>query len=70
MFNRSSHEIDLLVRAELRAMTSAWMGMSDFRIELSANRIQVDGDPVLAGSFTKWIGCSGLATADITGLEK
>jgi hypothetical protein len=51
-------------------MTSAWMGMSDFRIELSANRIQVDGDPVLAGSFTKWIGCSGLATADITGLEK
>jgi DNA-binding HxlR family transcriptional regulator len=33
------HEIDLLVTADLRAMTSAWMGLSDFDVELRANRI-------------------------------
>ena len=56
------HEIDLLVTAELRAMTSAWMGMSNFEHELSARRIELDGDPLLSSSFTSWIGRSGLTT--------
>lgn len=60
------HEVDLLVAADLRAMTSAWMGMSDFRAELRRKRIQLDGDPMLAGSFTRWIGRSGLAAATVT----
>jgi hypothetical protein len=55
------HEIDLLVTADLRAMTSAWMGMSDFDVELRAGRIELRGDPVLSASFTRWIGRSGLA---------
>ena len=55
------HEIDLLVTADLRAMTSAWMGMSAFETELAAGRIQLDGDPRLAGGFSQWIGRSGLA---------
>jgi len=55
------HEIDLLVTAELRAMTSAWMGMSDFETELRARRIALDGDPVLSLTFSQWIGRSGLA---------
>lgn len=59
------HEIDLLVTADLRAMTSAWMGLSDFGAELRAKRIRLDGDPVLSGSFKHWIGRSGLATLDL-----
>ena len=57
------HDIDLLVTADLRAMTSAWMGMSDFAAELRARRIELDGDAVLSASFTRWIGRSGLAAA-------
>jgi hypothetical protein len=57
------HAVDLLVTADLRAMTSAWMGMSDFGAELDANRIRLDGDAHLAASFTRWIGRSGLASA-------
>lgn len=55
------HEIDLLVTAEVRAMTSAWMGISAFQEELDANRIVLDGNPRLSATFTKWIGQSGLA---------
>jgi DNA-binding HxlR family transcriptional regulator len=54
-------EIDLLVTADLRAMTSAWMGMSDFADHLAASAITLDGDPALIASFTRWIGRSGLA---------
>jgi DNA-binding HxlR family transcriptional regulator len=54
-------EVDLLVTADLRAMTSAWMGMSDFERELSARRIQLDGDRGLSRTFRQWIGRSGLA---------
>jgi len=55
------YEIDLLVTASLRAMTSAWMGMSEFDAELRARRIELEGDPQLSASFTRWIGRSGLA---------
>ncbi len=57
------HDVDLLVTADLRAMTSAWMGMSDFDAELGAKRIVLDGDPELSASFARWIGRSGLAHA-------
>lgn len=57
------HDIDLLVTADLRAMTSAWMGMSTFADEIRAQRIELDGDPALAASFTAWIGQSALAEA-------
>jgi len=54
-------EIDLLITADLRAMTSAWMGMSKFADEISAKCIRLDGDPALAAGFVSWIGRSGLA---------
>jgi DNA-binding HxlR family transcriptional regulator len=57
------HEVDLLVVADLRAMTAAWMGMSEFSAELRARRITLAGDRALSDSFTRWIGRSGLATA-------
>ena len=55
------YEIDLLVVAGLRAMTSAWMGMSGFNDELRAGRITLDGDATLSSTFVRWIGRSGLA---------
>lgn len=57
-------EIDVLVTADLRSMTSAWMGLSDFAAELSAGRIVLDGDAELRSSFVTWIGRSGLAPSN------
>lgn len=54
------HQVDLLVTAQLRAMTSAWMGMSSFSVELEAKRIELDGDEALSSSFCQWVGRSGL----------
>jgi DNA-binding HxlR family transcriptional regulator len=54
-------EVDLLVTADLRATTSAWLGMSEFEEELEARHITLDGDSSLAATFTRWIGRSGLA---------
>lgn len=54
-------EVDLLITADLRAMTSAWMGISEFEEELEARNISLDGDSLLASTFTRWIGRSGLA---------
>lgn len=56
-------EVDLLISAELRAMTSAWMGISNFADEIGAGRITLDGDAKLGASFGSWIGRSGLAHA-------
>ena len=56
-------DVDLVVTAELRAMTSAWMGMSAFGKELDESRIELDGDPHLSASFTTWVGRSGLSVA-------
>jgi DNA-binding HxlR family transcriptional regulator len=56
------YEVDLVVTADLRAMTSAWMGMTDLQTELSARRIRLDGDDRLSNTFGKWIGRSGLAS--------
>lgn len=55
------YEVDLIVTADLRAMTSAWMGMSEFDASIRTNLIMMDGDPVLSARFTHWIGRSGLA---------
>jgi DNA-binding HxlR family transcriptional regulator len=54
-------DVDLLITASLRAMTSAWMGMSSFNDEIAAKQIRLDGDPTLAATFTQWVGQSGLA---------
>jgi DNA-binding HxlR family transcriptional regulator len=54
-------DVDLLITASLRAMTSAWMGMSSFNDEIAAKQIRLDGDPSLVATFTQWVGQSGLA---------
>lgn len=54
-------EVDLLVTADLRALTSAWLGISEFDEELEGRHIILDGNSSLASTFTHWIGRSGLA---------
>jgi DNA-binding HxlR family transcriptional regulator len=55
------HEIDLLVCGPLRAMTSVWMGLTTLSVEVSAGRINLDGDPALVRSMVAWLGLSPFA---------
>lgn len=55
------HDIDLLVVADLRAMTAAWLGLGDFAHALDGGAITLSGDPTLSRTFTRWIGRTGLA---------
>jgi DNA-binding HxlR family transcriptional regulator len=59
-------DIDLLVTADLRALTSAWLGISEFEEEIESGHISLDGDCSLASTFTRWIGRSGLAAGPAT----
>ncbi|MBS0224226.1 MAG: helix-turn-helix transcriptional regulator [Proteobacteria bacterium] len=57
------HEVDLFIRADLKAMTSAWMGWSSLRTEIDANRIALVGDQKLTATLEKWMVRSIFATA-------
>jgi DNA-binding HxlR family transcriptional regulator len=53
------HEVDLFIRADLKAMTAAWMGWSNLRREIAAEKILLIGNSRLIGTLEKWmIGCS------------
>jgi DNA-binding HxlR family transcriptional regulator len=49
------HVVDLFIRADLKAMTSAWMGWSSLRREVDAEKIMLIGDSKLIGSLEKWM---------------
>ena len=49
------HDVDLFIRAELKAMTSAWMGWSSLRREIDAEKIVLIGNSKLVGSLEKWM---------------
>jgi DNA-binding HxlR family transcriptional regulator len=55
------HELDLVVRSSLRSMTAIWMGLATIKDETGSGRIQIDGDPILAGSMPQWLGLSAFA---------
>lgn len=55
------HEIDLTVKSSLRVMTAIWMGYTTVKAEIEARRLDVDGDPVIARSFDRWLGLSPFA---------
>ena len=57
--------MDLFVRAELKAMTSAWMGWSNLRQELDAERIVLIGNSKLVGSLERWMVRSSYAEPDL-----
>ena len=55
------HEVDLLVTADLRAMTAVWMGLSRLKEEVAGGAIRLDGDPGVARSMERWLGLSPFA---------
>lgn len=54
-------EVDLLVTSSLRTMTAVWMGIAGMRAEVEAGRLELDGDPKLAGTIQHWLGASAFA---------
>jgi DNA-binding HxlR family transcriptional regulator len=54
-------DIDLWVRSPLRVMTAVWMGYANLTSEISAGRIELDGDPGLARTMPVWLGLSPFA---------
>lgn len=56
-------EVDLYVKADLRAMTSAWMGMSKMSDEIEHGRIMLTGDSDLVRTLSKWMKLSSFAPA-------
>lgn len=57
-------EVDLYVRADLKAMTSAWMGMTKMADEVRAERIVLTGDPDLVRTLSGWMKLSSFAAVD------
>ena len=57
------HNVDLYVTAELRAMTSAWMGHSELRAEIARERVSLVGDRALASTISRWMTRSAFAAA-------
>jgi DNA-binding HxlR family transcriptional regulator len=55
------HDVDLFVIADLKAMTSAWMGHSSLGAEVSKGRISLVGDQRLAASIGDWMVRSAFA---------
>lgn len=56
------HDVDLFVTADLKALTSAWMGWSSLQSELARDKICLIGDPSLASSIGRWMVTSSFAT--------
>lgn len=55
------HELDLLVKSSLRAMTAVWMGLTTIKNETESGQIKIEGDPHLAHSMQQWLGLSAFA---------
>jgi DNA-binding HxlR family transcriptional regulator len=55
------YEVDLYVTADLKAMTSAWMGMSKMKDEIESGQIVLSGDPELVRTLSAWMKLSSFA---------
>jgi DNA-binding HxlR family transcriptional regulator len=55
------YEVDLLITAELRAMTAVWMGLARFGDEIDRGAIRLDGPPVLQRRIRDWLKLSVFA---------
>jgi hypothetical protein len=52
-------EVDVRIRADLRALIEVWAGDTDLRAALKDGRLQVDGNPFLVRTMATWLrGCS------------
>ena len=59
------HDVDLFIRAELKAMTSAWMGWSNLHREIDAEKIVLIGNTKLVSTLEKWMARSSYAEREI-----
>ncbi|TBY06949.1 winged helix-turn-helix transcriptional regulator [Rhizobium laguerreae] len=57
------YDVDLFVTAELKAMTSAWIGLSSLETEIAHDKISLIGDTTLAASMENWMVRSSYAIA-------
>tara|TARA_R110002096_G_scaffold51665_1_gene135015 strand:- start:546 stop:1229 length:684 start_codon:yes stop_codon:yes gene_type:complete len=57
------HNVDLFVTADLKAMTSAWIGLSSLESEISRDKISLVGDRGLTSTISHWMKRSSFATA-------
>lgn len=55
------HDVDLFVSADLKAMTSAWIGLTTLKAEISRGKISLIGDAAIAGSIDSWLVRSSFA---------
>jgi hypothetical protein len=55
-------DVDLYVNADLRALTSVWLGLSKLKFEISQKKIELVGDRVLASTIDEWMVRSPFAT--------
>ncbi len=60
-WNNPGMDVDLYVTAELKALTSAWLGLSKLESEIAHDRIKLIGDKTLGNSIGKWMAKSLLA---------
>lgn len=49
------HDVDLFVSADLKAMTSAWIGLSSLQTEIAQGRISLLGNASIAASIDNWM---------------
>ncbi|ORE97702.1 helix-turn-helix domain-containing protein [Aurantimonas sp. 22II-16-19i] len=63
------HDVDLFVTAELKAMTSAWIGLSSLRAQIDRGGIALVGDPVLSATIEAWMVRSSFAPAGCEAAE-
>ncbi|MCZ4273946.1 helix-turn-helix domain-containing protein [Maritalea porphyrae] len=61
-WNDPGFNVDLFVSAELKAMTSAWLGLSRLEKEIDDQKIDLIGDEHLASTIGNWLVRSSLAS--------
>jgi len=54
-------DVDIVISADLRALTSVWMGLTGLTEEIAAGRIAIDGAPRLARQVQSWFKLSVFA---------
>lgn len=57
-------DVDLFITADLKAMTSAWIGLSSLQNEIDAEKIAFIGDRAIAKTIGEWMVRSSFASID------
>jgi DNA-binding HxlR family transcriptional regulator len=60
-YSDQGFNVDLFIVSPLRSLTSAWMGHTSFESEISAGKITLIGNEIMARTLTKWLVTSSYA---------